>query len=83
MDRAYEYEATHQAALCNGFIPAVPLKPNRKKPWDYDTVLYKRRNEVERYFVRLKRFCKVLACYDKLDIIFLNVITFTMVLDAI
>lgn len=82
MDRAYEDEATRLAALGSGFIPIVPPKRNRKKPWDYDTELYKRRNEIERYFVRLKRFRKVFTRYDKLDIIFLNVITLTMVLDA-
>lgn len=31
MDRAYEDEATRQAALNSGFIPAVPPKRNRKE----------------------------------------------------
>lgn len=31
MDRAYENEATHQAALNSEFIPAVPPKRNRKE----------------------------------------------------
>lgn len=82
MDRAYENEATHQAALNSEFIPAVPPKRNRKEPWDYDKELYKRRNEIERYFRRLKRFHKVFTQYDKLDIVFLAVISLVVVLDA-
>lgn len=83
MDRAYEDKATRQAALDNGFIPVVPPRRNRKIPWEYDKVLYKRRNEIERYFRRLKRFRKVFTRYDKLDIIFLAVISFAMILDVI
>ena len=83
MDRAYEDEATRKAALDSRFIPVVPPKKNRKTPWEYDKELYKRRNEVERYFRRLKRFRKVFTRYDKLDILFLAVISFSMILDAI
>ena len=83
MDRAYEDEATRQAALDSGFIPVVPPKKNRKSPWKYDKELYKRRNETERYFRRLKRFRKVFTRYDKLDIIFLAIISFAMILGAI
>lgn len=54
MGRAYEDDKTHALATEHGFIPAVPPKKNRKDPWDYDKDLYKRRNEVERYFLRLK-----------------------------
>ena len=83
MDRAYEDEATRQAAFDSGFIPVVPPKKNRKNPWEYDKELYKCRNEIERYFRRLKRFRKVFTRYDKLDIVFLAVISFAMILDAI
>lgn len=83
MDRAYEDEATRQAALDSGFIPVVPPKKNRRSPWKYDKELYKRRNEIERYFRRLKRFRKVFTRYDKLDIIFIAIISFAMILDAI
>lgn len=83
MDRAYEDEATRQTALNSGFVPVVPPKKNRKSPWEYDKVLYKRRNEIEKFFRRLKRFCKVFTQYDKLDIIFISVISLAMILDAI
>ena len=83
MDLAYEDEATRQIALNSGFVPVVPPKKNRKSPWEYDKKLYKRRNEIERYFLRLKRFRKVFTRYDKLDIVFLAVISMAMILDAI
>ncbi len=72
MDCAYEDKATRQAALDSGFISAVPLKKNRKSPWEYDKELYKRRNEIEGYFRRLKCFHKVFTRYDKLDMMLYN-----------
>ena len=53
MDRAYEGNSIRSLAIQNGFIPVVPPKKNRKNPWKYDKEFYKRRNEVERYFLRL------------------------------
>ena len=83
MDRAYEDDKTRALATEHGFIPVVPPKRNRKDPWDYDKELYKRRNKVERYFLRLKRFRKVCTRYDKLDSSFLAVIMLAMIFDAV
>ena len=66
-----------------GYIPVVPPKRNRKFPWEYDKELYKRRNTVERFFLRIKRFRKIFTRYDKLDIIFSGFILFAMIIDAI
>ena len=51
--------------------------------WEYDKELYKRRNEVERLFRRLKGFRRVFTRYDKLDVIFLGFITFAFIVDAL
>ena len=83
MGRAYEDDKTRTLAQQQGFILVVPPKKNRKEPWEYDKELYKRRNEVERYFLRIKRFRKVFTRYDKLDIIYSAVISLTMIFDAI
>ncbi len=83
MDRAYEDDKTRSLASNHGFFPVVPPKKNRKEPWEYNKELYKRRNEVERYFLRLKRFRKVFTRYDKLDIVFLSVIMLAMIFDAL
>ena len=59
MDKAYEGDETRQLVVDLGLKPVVPPKANRVCPWDYDRELYKRRNEVERLFRRLKRFRRV------------------------
>jgi transposase len=54
--------------------PVVPPKSNRREKWDYDKELYKRRNEVERVFRRIKQYRKVFTRYNKLDTIYLAVV---------
>lgn len=83
MDRAYEGDKTSLLAINRGYIPVVPPKRNRKSPWEYDRKLYKRRNTVERFFLRIKRFRKIFTRYDKLDVIFSGFILFAMIIDAI
>ncbi len=34
-----------------GMTPVVPPKSNRRKPWEYDKTLYKRRNEAKSFSV--------------------------------
>ncbi len=83
MDRAYEGENVRETAWKHGFEPVVPPKRNRKNPWNYDKERYKLRNEIERYFLRLKRFRRIFTRYDKLDVIFSGFIYFVMICDAI
>jgi transposase len=54
MDRAYEGDETRQLVLDPGMIPVVPPKPSRLHPRDYNHAIYKKRNEIERLFRRLK-----------------------------
>jgi len=83
MDRAYEDNQTRQLALDFGFIPVVPPKSNRLDPWLYDKAMYRRRNEVERLFRRLKGFRRVFSRFDKLDVIFLAFVNFALIVDAL
>lgn len=83
MDRAYEGENVRAAARKLGFEPVVPPKKNRRKPWEYDKNRYKQRNEIERFFLRLKRFRRIFTRYDKLDVIFCGFIYFVLVCDAL
>jgi hypothetical protein len=48
-----------------------------------DTELYKFRNEVERFFLRIKCFRRVFTRYGKLDIIYAGVIIMALIYDAI
>jgi transposase len=70
MDRASADYRTRLTSWELRFNPAVPPKKNLKHPWEYDRVLYKRRNETERFFRRLKSFRGIFTRYDKLDRMF-------------
>ena len=83
MDKAYAGDEIRAIVAEKGFIPVVPPKANRKEPWEYDKELYKQRNEIERYFLRLKRFRRIFTRYDKLDSVFSGFIFLAMVIDAI
>ena len=83
MDRAYEGDETRQLALELGDVPVVPPKHNRRAPWDYDQVLYKRRNEIERLFRRLKGFRRLFSWFDKLDVMFIAFINFALIGDGL
>lgn len=83
MDRAYEGDQTRQLALDLGYIPVVPPKSNRLSPWEYDHIMYRKRNEVERLFRRLKGFRRIFSRFDKLDVVFLSFIHFALIFEAL
>ena len=45
--------------------------------------MYKRRNEIERLFRRLKGFRRIFSRFEKLDALFLGFILFPLILDAL
>jgi transposase len=83
MDKAYEGNGIREQVRQMGFTCVVPPKSNRIKQWEYDKEIYKRRNEIERLFLRLKRFRKVFTRYDKLDVVFSGFIFLAMCIDAL
>ena len=83
MDKAYEGNETRQLALDLGFIPVVPPKSNRLEPWEYDREMYKRQNEAERLFRRLKGFQRIFSRFDKLDVMFIAFINFALIVDGL
>jgi transposase len=83
MDRAYEGDETRQLALDLGFVPVVPPKQNRLTPWEYDRAIYKRRNEIERLFRRLKGFRRIFSRFEKLDVMFVAFINFALIVDGL
>ncbi|MDR3299354.1 MAG: IS5/IS1182 family transposase, partial [Candidatus Accumulibacter sp.] len=58
-------------------------KRNRLIAWEYDRTLYRRRNEVERLFRRLKGFRRVFTRFEKLDMMFLAFIHFALIADGL
>ena len=83
MDKAYEGNETRQLALDLGFTPVVPPLRTRISPWEYDREMYKRRNEVERLFRRLKGFRRIFSRFEKLDVMFLGFISFAPIADGL
>jgi transposase len=83
MDRAYEGDETRQLVLALGMIPVVPPKSNRIEPWEYDRALYKKRNEIERLFRRLKGFRRIFSRFEKLDVLFLAFLSFALIVEAL
>jgi transposase len=45
--------------------------------------MYKRRNEVERLFRRLKGYRRIFSRFEKLDLMFLGFISFALVADEL
>jgi transposase len=84
MDSAYAGNETIQLALDFGCIPVVPPRRTRLDPWAYGKEMYKRRNEVERLFRRLKGYRRrIFSRFEKLDIMFLGFISSVLVADGL
>ena len=74
---------TRQLALDLGFIPVVPSVKTRHEPWENNREMYKRRNEIERLFRRLKVFCRIFSRFEELDVMFIGFIAFALVADGL
>ena len=83
MDRAYEGNETGQLALDLGLSPVVPPLSTRIDPWTYSKAWYRRRNEIERLFRRLKGFRRIFSRFDKLDTMFMAFLCFVLVVEAL
>ena len=83
MDKGYEDDVTRQLVKDKGLNPLVPPRSSRRKPWKYNKKLYKRRNEGERLFRRLKRFRRVCTRYEKLDIMYLAFLNLALIFDGL
>ena len=71
MDRVYEDDKTLVLAKARGFHTVVSPKKNRKFHRFHNKQLYKQRNSIKEYFLRLKRFRRVLFVMTNL-ILFLS-----------
>ena len=83
MDRAYEGDETRQLVLDLGMTPVVPPKANRLVKWEYDRTIYKRRNEVERLFRRLKGYRRIFSRFEKPEVMFQAFLNFALIVDMI
>ena len=83
MDRAYEGHETRECVKKCGFEPVVPPKSNRLQPWVYDKKIYKRRNEIERLFRRLKAFRRIFSRFEKLDVMFTAFVHIALIMEIL
>jgi len=83
MDKAYEGNETRQLVLDLGMVPVVPPKSNRVDVWEYNREPYKKRNEIERLFRRLKGFRRIFSRFEKLDVVFLAFLYFALIVEAL
>jgi putative transposase len=70
-DKAYDANALIEALEERGITPVIPPKANRVAPRKTDFALYRERNLVERFFLKLKGFRAIATRYDKLANTFL------------
>lgn len=83
MDAAYQGDETLRLARELGYTPVVPPNPQRLAQWEYDRIVYRQRNEIERLFRRLKGYRRVFSRYDKLDSLFSGFIVLALVFEAL
>ena len=71
-------------ALDLGWIPVVLPRRTRLQPWEYDRLLYRRRNEVERMcLLGSWRFRRIFSRFDQLDVKFLAFLQFALIVEAL
>jgi transposase len=74
MAKGYDSTRIREQLLAQDIVPVIPPKSNRREPIDYDHDLYKLREQVERFFNKLKQFRRIATRYEKLSHTFLALI---------
>ena len=64
-DKGYDADYVVKAAEFIGAEVVIPSKSNRKNPRNFDKVLYRERNLIERMCNKIKHFRRVETHYDK------------------
>ena len=65
-DRGYDSNAVLDLIRASGAEPAIPSTSQRTVRRSVDMAIYRQRNQVERFFCRLKHFRRVATRFDKL-----------------
>lgn len=65
-DKAYDAGGIRDLIESQGAVPNIPAKSNRKWKPCFSRTLYRERNQVERFFSKLKHFRRIATRYDKL-----------------
>jgi len=65
-DRGYDADWIRELAMKKGAWANIPPKSNRSDPICFSPYLYRARNQVERFFNRIKQCRRVATRYDRL-----------------
>jgi len=65
-DRGYDSNAVLDLIRASGAEPSIPSTSQRTVRRTVDMAIYRQRNQVERFFCRLKHFRRVATRFDKL-----------------
>jgi transposase len=64
-DKGYDGDQLIATIEATGAEAVIPPKSNRKVQREYDKILYRERNHIERLFARLKQCRRIATRYDK------------------
>ena len=64
--KAYDPDRIRDLIEGQGAVPNIPAKSNRKWKPCFSKMLYRERNQVKRFFSKLKHFRRIATRYDKL-----------------
>jgi transposase len=73
-DKGYDSDNFIRKIESQGAVAVVPPRSNRLCQRDYDKVIYKDRNLVERLFLKLKSFRRLATRYERLAENFLSML---------
>jgi transposase len=65
-DKAYDANGIRDLIEDQGAVPNIPAKSNRNWKPCFSRTLYRERNQIERFFSKLKHFRRIATRYDKL-----------------
>lgn len=73
-DKGYDSDWFRQALSNQNIQPCIPARVTRKHPVEYDKILYRKRNIIERMFGRLKDWRRIATRYDRCAHTFMSAI---------
>ena len=73
-DRGYDADAIRADLESRNIKPVIPGRSNRRVKIEHDRALYKERNQIERFFGRLKINRAIATRYDQLAESFLSMV---------
>jgi transposase len=73
-DKGYDADAIRADLACRNIQAVIPGRSNRRVKIEHDRALYKERNQIERFFGRLKINRAIATRYDQLAESFLSMV---------